>query len=96
MSAAGVILARMGKASRAAEPSAQQERAAPPRLAHYRRDRRAGADEVVTSCGLIRERWPSGWAPAGPEGIRPLKAVLAHSLDQLIVVPLPDYPGSTT
>jgi N-dimethylarginine dimethylaminohydrolase len=94
VSAAGVILAGMGKASRAGEPSAQQRAllrhgwpitgsiAAPGRL--------EGGDLIwldqrTLAVGL--------GARTNREGTRQLKALLADSLDALIEVPLPDYPG---
>ena len=50
--------------------------------------------KVATLSGSIGTRSPWGRAlvPNG-EGIRQLKALLADSFDELIVVPLPDYPG---
>jgi len=94
VSANGVILAGMGKASRVDEPPAQ--------AAELRRRRWpiAGAiappgrleggdlvwlDQTTLAVGLgVR---------TNDEGIRQLTALLGDSFEDLIVVPLPDYPG---
>ena len=94
VSADGVILASMGKPSRAGEPAAQADELrregwpiagsiAPP-------GRLEGGDLVwldqrTLAVGL--------GARTNDEGIRQLKALLDGSFDELIVVPLPDYPG---
>jgi N-dimethylarginine dimethylaminohydrolase len=92
--AGGVILASMGKASRAGEPEAQAEQlrahgwpivgsiAAPGRL--------EGGDLVW----LDRRTLAVGQGVrTDAEGIRQLKTLLRGTLNELIVVPLPDYPG---
>ena len=94
MSADGVILANMGKASRAGEPETQKQElrrrgwpiagaiAAPGHL--------EGGDLVW----LDRTTLAVGQgARTNAEGIRQLKALLPDSARELIVVPLPDYPG---
>ena len=94
VSAEGVILASMGKPSRAGEPAAQAEELrregwpiagsiAPP-------GRLEGGDLVwldqrTLAVGL--------GARTNSEGIRQLKVLLDGAFDELIVVPLPDYPG---
>ena len=94
VSADGVILASMGKASRAAEPAAQDDvlrrhgwsiagSIAPP-------GRLEGGDLVW----LDQKTLAVGLgARTNDEGIRQLKALLGNSFEELIVVPLPDYPG---
>ncbi len=90
----GVILASMGKPSRADEPPAQEDELrrqgwpiagsiAPP-------GRLEGGDLVwldhrTLAVGL--------GARTNDEAIRQLKTLLGGSFDELIVVPLPDYPG---
>lgn len=90
----GVILASMGKQSRAAEPSAQEDElrrhewpiagsiAAP---GHLEGGDLVWLDQKTLAVGL--------GARTNDEGIRQLKALLGDSFDELIVVPLPDYPG---
>lgn len=94
VSADGVILASMGKASRAAEPAAQEGELrrhgwpiagsiAPP-------GRLEGGDLVW----LDQKTLAVGLgARTNDEGIRQLKTLLGSSFEELIVVPLPDYPG---
>lgn len=90
----GVIVASMGKASRAAEPAAQEETlrrrgwpiagsiAAPARL--------EGGDVVW----LDQKTLAVGLgARTNDQGIRQLRAILDGTFHELIVVPLPDYPG---
>ena len=94
VSADGVILGSMGKASRAAEPAAQDDvlrrhgwsiagSIAPP-------GRLEGGDLVW----LDQKTLAVGLgARTNDEGIRQLKALLGNSFEELIEVPLPDYPG---
>jgi N-dimethylarginine dimethylaminohydrolase len=93
-SEAGIILASMGKALRAAEPGAQANELhasgwpiagsiAPP-------GQLEGGDLIwldgrTLAVGL--------GARTNVEGIRQLKGLLGDSIDEPIVVPLPDYPG---
>jgi len=94
VSAAGVVLAGMGKRSRVCEPEAQ---------------RKELGGRGWTIAGSIREPghleggdlvWLDHKTPAvgqgartNAEGIRQLKTLLDGSIDEVIVVPLPDYPG---
>lgn len=94
LSAGGVIFCRMGKPSRAAEPAAQEQEL-----------RRRG----WTIAGSIAEpgRLEGGdliWldqktlavgigARTNADGIDQLRSVVDGSVEELIVVPLPDYPG---
>lgn len=94
VSADGVILASMGKPSRAAEPAAQGEElrrqgwptagsiSAP---GHLEGGDLIWLDDRTVAVGL--------GARTNDEGIRQLKALLNGTFDELIVVPLPDYPG---
>ena len=94
VTAAGVILGSMGKASRAGEPAAQDDELrrngwriagsiAPP-------GRLEGGDLVW----LDQKTLAVGQgARTNPEGVRQLKELLGNSLEELIVVPLPHYPG---
>ena len=95
VSADGVILASMGKAVARGRASGAGAGAPTPQECRLpdRLPLRA-VSKAATSSGSIRGRWPWGWAP-GPthEGIRQLQALLDDSFDELIVVPLPDYPG---
>lgn len=94
VSADGVILASMGKEARAAEPAAQQEELrrqawpiagsiAPP-------GRIEGGDLVWLDDRTIAA---GEGARTNADGIRQLRALLGGSIDELIVVPLPDSPG---
>jgi N-dimethylarginine dimethylaminohydrolase len=90
----GLILGNMGKRSRAGEPEVQ---------------RRTLADHGASIGGSIADpgRLEGGdlvWLDArtaavgegtrtNAEGIRQLKALLEGGIDELLVVPLPDYPG---
>lgn len=90
----GIILASMGKASRAAEPEAQANEL------HAQGWPIAGS---IVPPGQLEGGdliWLDGRTPAvglgartNAEGIRQLKELLGDSIDDLIVVPLPDYPG---
>ena len=90
----GIILASMGKASRSAEPEAEG------------RMLRSSGWPIAGSIGhpghleggdLIwldsRTLAVGAGARTNAEGIRQLKALLEGAFDELIVVPLPDYPG---
>jgi N-dimethylarginine dimethylaminohydrolase len=94
VSADGVILASMGKPSRAGEPAAQGD--------DLRREGWPIAG-LITPPGRL-EGGDLVWldhrtlavgvgARTNEEGIRQLKALLGGSFDELIAVPLPDYPG---
>jgi N-dimethylarginine dimethylaminohydrolase len=90
----GVILCRMGKVARAAEPAAIEEQC---------------RHEARPICGAIRapgslEGGDLIWLDArtvvvgqgrrtNAEGIRQLRALLGESVEDVAVVPLPDYPG---
>ena len=90
----GIILASMGKASRAGEPRAQERElrgcgwpiagsiAAPGHL--------EGGDLIWLDARTLAV---GQGARTDAEGIRQLTALLRDSFDELIVVPLPDYPG---
>jgi N-dimethylarginine dimethylaminohydrolase len=90
----GAILASMGKPSRACEPAAQQQEL---------RRRGWAIKGAITPPGSIEGGdlvWLDGrtlaigdGARTNAEGIRQLRVLLAGSVDELIVVPLPDYPG---
>jgi N-dimethylarginine dimethylaminohydrolase len=90
----GVILASMGKPSRVGEPAAQgldlkregwpiAGSIAPP-------GRLEGGDLVWLDHRTLAV---GRGARTNDEGIRQLKVLLGDSFDELIVVPLPDYPG---
>ena len=65
VSADGVILASMGKASRAGEPAAQDDELATRRAGRLPdRLRRRAVSKAAISSGSIRGRSPWGWAPA--------------------------------
>lgn len=94
VSEGGVILASMGKASRSAEPEAQR------RVLHSSGWPVAGS---IDSPGQL-EGGDLIWLDArtlavglgartNVEGVRQLRALLRDSFDELLVVPLPDYPG---
>jgi N-dimethylarginine dimethylaminohydrolase len=94
VSADGVILASMGKPSRASEPAAQE--------GELRREGWPIAGSIVPPGRL--EGGDVVWldqrtlavglgARTNDEGIRQLKTLLNGSFDELMVVPLPDYPG---
>ena len=94
VSADGVIVASMGKGSRAAEPAQMEE--------ELRRHRWPIAGSIAPPGRL--EGGDLVWlnqktlavglgARTNDEGIRQLKALLDNSIDELIVVPLPDCPG---
>jgi N-dimethylarginine dimethylaminohydrolase len=94
LSVAGVILASMGKRSRASEPAAHE--------ATLRREGWAIAGSIVAPGSL--EGGDVVWldqttlavglgARTNGEGIRQLQTLLGDSVEELIVVPLPDYPG---
>ena len=89
----GVILASMGKASRANEPAAQGEvmwREGWPIAGSIASPGRLEGGDLVW---LDHRTLAVGLgARTNNEGIRQLTAVLDGSFDELIVVPLPDYP----
>ena len=90
----GIILASMGKAARTGEPEAQKRAlsaygwpiggsiAAPGHL--------EGGDLIWLDARTLAV---GQGARTNAEGIRQLKTLLRDSFDELIVVPLPDYPG---
>jgi N-dimethylarginine dimethylaminohydrolase len=90
----GVILGSMGKASRVNEPAAQGEvmwREGWPIAGSIASPGRLEGGDLVW---LDHRTLAVGLgARTNDEGIRQLKAVLDGSFDELIVVPLPDYPG---
>jgi N-dimethylarginine dimethylaminohydrolase len=90
----GIILASMGKMQRASEPGLQE---------HELRKRGWPIVGSVTPPGRI-EGGDLVWldsttlavglgARTNPVGIRQLRILLSDSFDDVIVVPLPDYPG---
>jgi N-dimethylarginine dimethylaminohydrolase len=92
--AEGVILGSMGKVQRASEPAAQEcelRRCRWPIAGSIAQPGRVEGGDLVwldsrtlaVGCG----------ARTNVEGIRQLQALVGGSLDELIVVPLPDYPG---
>jgi len=94
LSADGVILCSMGKQARAAEPAAQ---------GHELRRQGSRIAGSIAPPGLL-EGGDLVWLDArtcvvgegrrtNAEGIRQLRALLGDSFDNLIVVPLPEYPG---
>jgi N-dimethylarginine dimethylaminohydrolase len=92
--AGGVILANMGKASRASEPEAQAEQL---RVHGWPIVGSISAPGHLEGGDLV---WLDGRTLAvgqgvrtDAEGIRQLKTLLRGTLNELIVVPLPDYPG---
>ena len=94
MAADGVILASMGKPSRADEPAAQGHElhregwpiaGAIVSPGHLEGGDLVWLDQRTLAVGL--------GARTNDEGIRQLKALLSGSFDELIVVPLPNYPG---
>ncbi len=90
----GMILASMGKASRAGEPQAE-ERELGGADGHCRRHRTAGASRRRRS--HLARCEDGGGRPGRSHQCRRHSAVeelcLSGSFDELIVVPLPDYPG---
>jgi N-dimethylarginine dimethylaminohydrolase len=93
-SAAGVILGRMGKAPRRSEPAvheAELRKAGCPIAGSISEPGRIEGGDLVwldtttLAVGL--------GARTNPEGIRQLRVVLGDSFEDLMVVPLPDYPG---
>ena len=94
VSEGGIVLASMGKASRSAEPEAQEVSLCstgwpvagsidPP--GHLEGGDLIWLDARTLAVGL--------GARTNAEGVRQLKALLRGSFDELIVVPLPDHPG---
>jgi len=90
----GVVLCRMGKQARSGEPRAVEE---------VLRRENGPVLGNIESPGLL-EGGDLIWLDArtvlvgqgkrtNAEGIRQLKSLLADSVDQVIAVPLPDYPG---
>jgi N-dimethylarginine dimethylaminohydrolase len=94
VSANGVILASMGKPQRASEPAAQElelRRCGWPIAGSIVPPGRIEGgdlvwlDPVTLAVGL--------GARTNPVGIRELRVLLGDSFEEVIVVPLPDYPG---
>lgn len=94
VSGCGIVLGSMGKASRSGEPEAQERllRSSgcpvagsidPP--GHLEGGDLIWLDTRTLAVGL--------GARTNAEGIRQLKALLRGSVDELLVVPLPDHPG---
>jgi N-dimethylarginine dimethylaminohydrolase len=94
VAANGVILASMGKPQRSAEPSAQEMElhrrgwpiagsVAPP--GRIEGGDLVWLDAVTLAVGL--------GARTNPIGIRELRVLLSGTFEDVIVVPLPDYPG---
>jgi N-dimethylarginine dimethylaminohydrolase len=90
----GVILASMGKASRAGEPQAEEREL---RACGWPIAGSIAAPGHLEGGDLI---WLDSRTPAvgegartNADGIRQLRALLRDTFDELIVVPLPDYPG---
>lgn len=94
VSAHGIILASMGKPSRSGEPAAQGDdlqRAGWPITGSIVPPGRLEGGDLVW---LDHRTLAVGLgARTNDEGIRQLTALLNGSVDALIVVPLPDYPG---
>ena len=94
VSADGVILASMGKASRASEPSAQErtlrEREWPIAGSIAPPGRVEGGDLIWLDHRTVAV---GQGARTNGGGIQQLQALLGDSIDELIIVPLPDYPG---
>ena len=94
VSGCGIILASMGKASRSGEPEAQERllRSSGCPIAwsidppgHLEGGDLIWLDARTVAVGL--------GARTNAEGVRQLKALLRGSVDELLVVPLPDHPG---
>lgn len=93
VSAAGVIVARMGKASRSAEPAAQHEALRAREWPIAGAIAAPGCLEGGDLIWLDRQTVAVGLGVrTNAEGIRQLKALLGDSIE-VIVVPLPHYPG---
>jgi N-dimethylarginine dimethylaminohydrolase len=92
--AEGIIPASMGKASRACEPAAHEDelrrRGWPIAGSIIRPGRLEGGDLVWLNQKTLAV---GQGARTNAEGIRQLKALLDDTFDELMVVPLPDYPG---
>ncbi len=92
----GVILCNMGKAARGTEPAEQRqalERLGTPIVGEIGDEGRLEGGDVV----WLDERTVAvgrGYR-TNDEGIRQLRALLAGSIDELIVVPLPHWRGPT-
>jgi N-dimethylarginine dimethylaminohydrolase len=94
VSADGVILASMGKVSRAAEPPEQEQELQRRRLPIAGSIAPPGRLEGGDVVWLDQKTLAVGLgARTNDEGIRQLQALLGDSFEELIVVPLPDYPG---
>jgi N-dimethylarginine dimethylaminohydrolase len=94
LSADGVILCSMGKAARAYEPAAQE----PELRAHHLPIRGSIAIPGLLEGGDLiwldeRTVMVGEGRRTNPDGIRQLKALLGDPFDEVIVVPLPEYPG---
>ena len=94
VSADGVILARMGKAARGPEPQAQADelrrRECPIAGAIAAPGQLEGGDVLWLDSKTLAV---GVGARTNHEGIRQLRAMLQRPLIDVIVVPLPDYPG---
>ena len=90
----GVILASMGKASRSAEPEAEgrvlRSSGWPVAGAIHPPGRLEGGDLIWLDARTLAVGLG---ARTNVEGVRQLRALLRDSFDELLVVPLPDYPG---
>jgi N-dimethylarginine dimethylaminohydrolase len=90
----GIILGNMGKRARASEPAAQERtlrsRGRPIVAAIADPGRLEGGDLVWLDARTVAV---GAGARTNAEGIRQLQAMLPGTIDELIVVPLPDYPG---
>jgi N-dimethylarginine dimethylaminohydrolase len=94
VSADGVILASMGKRSRAAEPPEQEQELRRRRLPITGSIIPPGRLEGGDVVWLDQKTLAVGLgARTNHEGIRQLQTLLDDSFEELIVVPLPDYSG---
>ncbi|RPI48618.1 MAG: hypothetical protein EHM55_25280, partial [Acidobacteria bacterium] len=90
----GIILGRMGKPQREGEPALQElelrRRGYPVAGAIAPPGQIEGGDLVWLDARTLAIGLG---ARTNPEGIRQLRVLLGDSFDEVIVVPLPDYPG---
>jgi N-dimethylarginine dimethylaminohydrolase len=90
----GIILSNMGKASRAGEPKAQERLLRPSAWPLAGSIAAPGTLEGGDLIWLDHKTLAVGLGKrTNAEGIRQLEALLDGTFDELLVVPLPEYPG---